>query len=135
MTDLETGAELEVEDLGPLDIPMEPFEEIAEQSAGPDPDPLESAFEPFDFAGEVTQLAGRNIGLPEGEPEGLAEEAPAAAPGPPARSWEIVGVGTPARLGPATFTIPLEISDEGGESRVAEITITLSPPKPARKDP
>ena len=135
MTDLETGVDVEVEDLGPLDIPMEPFEETAALGAGPGPDPLESAFEPFDFAGEVTREAGRDMDLAEGEPEGLAEEAPAAAPAPPAGSWEIVGVGTPARLGPATFTIPLEISDEGGESRVAEITITLSPPKPARKDP
>ncbi len=126
---LEGSADLVVEDLGPLDIPMEPFEDAAAERAATDA--LEAAFEPLDFAGEVTRLAGSDL---------EAELEPPAAPPAPARersddAWEIVGVGTPTRLGPATFVIPLEISEGGGEARVAEITITLSPPKPARKDP
>jgi hypothetical protein len=108
---------------------MEPFEDAAAERAAADA--LEAAFEPLDFAGEVTRLAGSDLEV---------EIEPPAAPPEPARQrgaddWEIVGVGTPTRLGPATFIIPLEISEGGGEARVAEITITLSPPKPARKDP
>ncbi len=125
---LETGADLEVQDLAALDIPMEPFEEPADGTASLDI--LESSFEPLDFAGEVTRLAGRDLAKRIDQPG-----PPATAPGVGAETWEIVGVGAPKRLGPATFSIPLEISEGDGEARVAEITITLSPPKPSRKDP
>ena len=127
MSNLETAADLEpAADLGALDLPMEPFEESAERSASIDA--LESAADDFDFAGEVARLAGGP------DESGFEEIEPEAAP-PPGETWEIVGVGAPTRMGPSTFTIPLEISEGGGEAHVAEITITLSPPKPARKGP
>ena len=96
----------------PLDIPMEPYEE--EPGANQGLDTLESAFEPLDFTGEVTRLAARgNIEGEEGE-------------------WEIVAVGAPTRLGPASFTVPLEIREGELPSRSVEITITLAPARHKR---
>lgn len=96
-----------VEDLGEeipdLDIPMEPLQD--DSATGSSIDLLESDFEPLDFTTEVTTLAER------GE---LDEE------------WEIVAVGAPTRLGPASFAIPLEIREGDHPAREIEITITLS---------
>ena len=91
------------EEIPDLDIPMEPLQD----DAAPDSsiDLLESDFDPIDFTTEVTDLAER------GE---LDEE------------WEIVAVGAPTRLGPASFAIPLEIREGDHPAREVEITITLS---------
>ncbi len=97
----------------PLDIPMEPFGEATEGS--PTLDALESAFEPLDFTGEVTSLAARG-GMEDEEEE-----------------WEIVAVGTPTRLGPASLTLPLEIRGGGLPPRSIEITISLAPARGKRE--
>jgi GTPase SAR1 family protein len=109
--EVEAGAVGEVE--VPLDIPMEPFSEAAEGS--PAPDALESAFEPLDFTGEVTQLATQ--GGMEAEEE----------------AWEIISAGNPTRLGPTSFTIPLEIREGALPPRSVEITITLTPARVKRE--
>jgi signal recognition particle receptor subunit beta len=85
-----------------LDLSLEPIEEGGGESIIEN---LEAAFDPIDFSTEVRNLA---------EKGGLDDE------------WEIVAVGTPTRLGPASFTIPLEIREAGHPSRNADITITLS---------
>ena len=96
-----------VEDLGEeipdLDIPMEPLQD--DSAAGSSIDLLESDFEPIDFTTEVTDLAERGD---------LDEE------------WEIVAVGAPTRIGPASFAIPLEIREGDHPAREIEITISLS---------
>ncbi len=91
------------EEMPDLDIPMEPLQD--DPAADSSIDLLESDFEPIDFTTEVTDLAER------GE---LDEE------------WEIVAVGAPTRLGPASFAIPLEIREGDHPAREVEITITLS---------
>ncbi|MFQ5457975.1 MAG: ATP/GTP-binding protein [Myxococcota bacterium] len=91
------------EEMPDLDLPIEPLQEGAAGEEGLDA--LESGFQPIDFTTEVTDLAERGD---------LDEE------------WEIAAVGTPTRLGPATFSIPLEIREGGHPAREVEITISLS---------
>ena len=91
------------EEMPDLDLPMEPLQEGSQSESGIDA--LESSFQPIDFTTEVTNLAERGD---------LDED------------WEIVAVGTPTRLGPASFSIPLEIREDGYPAREVEITISLS---------
>ncbi|MDP3938915.1 MAG: hypothetical protein Q8R92_12380, partial [Deltaproteobacteria bacterium] len=93
------------EEMPDLDIPMEPVREDADSDESLEL--IESGFQPIDFTTEVTELAER----------GNIED-----------EWEIVAVGSPTRLGPASFSIPLEIREAGHPVREAHITITLSGP-------
>jgi hypothetical protein len=93
-----------------LDIPMEPVQEEADSDDSFEV--LENGFQPIDFTTEVTELAER------GDLE---------------NEWEIVAVGSPTRLGPASFSIPLEIREVGHPVREAHITITLDGAPAKRK--
>lgn len=98
------------EEMPDLDIPMEPIRE--DLDADESLEVIESGFQPIDFTTEVTELAER----------GDIED-----------EWEIAAVGSPTRLGPATFSIPLEIREAGHPVREAHITITLSGPSTKRR--
>jgi len=97
------------EEIPDLEIPMEPVSE--DENADESLEVIESGFQQIDFTSEVTELAERGD---------LEDE------------WEIIAVGSPTRLGPASFSIPLEIREAGHPIREAHITITLNGPPTKR---
>jgi signal recognition particle receptor subunit beta len=151
------------DEISPLDIPMEPFEEDLGEEIGEEIgteaslDAIESTFDPFDFTTEVTSLAERDAEPAEAplaagwrDEDAAVDALETAGPGTEAitevdvaalppdagildEDWEIVSIGAPARVGSSAFTIPIEIREAGRTSREVEVTITLSAPRPPRR--